>query len=530
MSKFNLTNSIKTKNRSGHTAYGMPEKEQLVAAVLTTMFSEPKFYGSTDNDIVRLATDCAVKEPAFLARLACYARNVGNMRSISHVLTAVIAREAREYTRVTIRNVVVRPDDITEIMACYQRMYGKPFPNAMKRETAEVIQRFNEYQLAKYNGGKKALKFRDVLRITHPVPKTRETEELFRKVLNNELETPYTWEVEVSTKGNRKEVWDELIASGKVGYMALLRNLRNIIKCGANLGPVLAKLSDPEQVRHSRQLPFRFYSAYRALSVENLITPEIHRALEAALTASIDNMDQIPGRTLIAVDVSGSMSSTVSARSDVRCCDIASLFGAMASRLCEDATVCYFEAPKSFYREYYKRLGRAFPVDAFKDSEECGYRIAHYGKYDSVLETALRNSFSGGGTNMALPINYALEKDPTRWLKPFDRVIYFSDNQCNDASYGLQDKTVQSLVDSYRSIYNSNFWVHGIDLQGYGTQQFCGNRFNLIAGWSESVLPFINLAEAGISTMVNSIENYDLAASVGTSEGAVLTELREEDL
>ncbi len=509
MSKFNHSNTIKTTNRSGYVAYEMPEKEHLVTAVLTTMFGEPKFYGSTDNDIVRLATACAKSAPSFLSKLACYARNVGNMRSVSHVLTAVIAREAHEYTRATIRSVVVRPDDITEIMSCYQSMYGKPFPNAMKREIADVLQRFDEFQIAKYNGGNKALKFRDVLRITHPVPKTKDSEALFKRILDDELETPYTWEVELSTRGNTKEVWNELISSGKVGYMALLRNLRNIVKCGADIEPVLAKLSDPEQVRKSRQLPFRFYSAYRTLSNEGLITPEIHKALETALTASIDNMDTIPGRTLVAVDVSGSMSSTISSKSDIRCSDIAALFGAMASHLCEDATVCYFEASKSAYRAYYSRYGMSFPESLFKDSEERGYRIAHYGKYDSVLEIALQNSFAGGGTDLSLPMTFALEEDKAVNLKPFDRIIYFSDNECNSSTRGLY-KTVQSLVDSYRAKYNKAFWVHGIDLQGYGTQQFCGERFNLIAGWSESVLPFISLAEAGISTLVKAIENYEV--------------------
>ena len=492
MSKFNPSNTIKTTNRSGYVAYKMPAKEHLVTAVLTTMFGEPKFYGSTDNNIVRLASACAKRDPAFLSKLACYARNVGNMRSISHVLTAVIAREAHDYTRATIRNVVVRPDDITEIMSCYQGMYGKPFPNAMKREIADVLQKFDEFQIAKYNGGNKALKFRDVLRITHPVPKTEDIEALFKKILADELETPYTWEVELSTRGNTKEVWDELISSGKVGYMALLRNLRNIVKCGADVAPVLARLSDPEQVRKSRQLPFRFYSAYRALSNEGRITPEIHKALETALTVSIDNMEQIPGRTLVAVDVSGSMSSYISEKSDVRCCDIAALFGAMASRLCEDATVCYFDA-----------------VGSWSSSNSKGYRIAHYGKYDSILEICAKSAFAGGGTDLSLPMKYALEEDKSVALKPFDRIIYFSDDECNSSYRGLY-QTVQGLVDSYRSRYNEKFWVHGIDLQGYGTQQFCGKQFNLIAGWSESVLPFINLAEAGISTLVETIDKYEV--------------------
>lgn len=271
--------------------------------------------------------------------------------------------------------------------------------------------------------------------------------------------------------------------------MALLRNLRNIVKCGADIKPVLATLADPEQVHKSRQLPFRFYSAYRTLSEAKLITPEIHRSLEQAIIASIDNMEQITGRTLIAVDVSGSMGATISEKSDVRCCDIACLFGAMASRLCEDATVCYFDAAYGGYK---------------------GYRIAHYGKYDSILEICANNAFSGGGTDLSLPMKYALTEDKSVNLKPFDRIIYFSDNECNHSYRGLKN-TVQGLVDQYRLTYNKNFWVHGIDLQGYGTQQFCGSRFNLIAGWSESVLPFINLAESGISTLVETIDAYEIS-------------------
>lgn len=502
MAKFNTTNTIKTENRSRHAAYSMSKKEQLMTAVVTTMFGEEKYYGSTDDEIVRLATELCKKQPEFVSNLAAYAREVFNMRSVSHVISAVIAREASAFTRQTIRGVVKRPDDITEIMACYKNMYGKPFPNALKRAMAETIQNFDEYQLAKYNGGCKNMKFRDVLRITHPRPKSKEVEELFGKILSNTLETPYTWETELSARGNTKEVWDELIASGRVGYMALLRNLRNIIKSGADITPVLAVLSDPEQVKKSKQFPFRFFSAYCTIEKEGLMSADIHRALESAITASIDNMDKIQGRTLIAVDVSGSMKSRISVKSNICCSDIASLLGAMANKLCEDATVCYFEASKGLYREYYRRRGMKFPESMYRDRTECGYRIANYGKYDSVLEIALQNSFAGGGTDLSLPMEYALEVDKGKRFKPFDRVIYFSDNECN---HGLET-TIQGLADQYRRKYNKDFWVHGVDLQGYGTQQFCGARFNLIAGWSDRVLSFINLAEAGMGNMVKEVE------------------------
>lgn len=492
MAKFNTPNTIKTTNRSGYVAYSMKEKEQLVTAVLTSMFGEPKYYGSTDNDIVRLATACAETDPEFLCRLACYARNAGNMRSVSHVLACVIARHAREYTRITIRNIVVRPDDITEIMSCYRSMYGKPFPNAMKREIAEVIQTFDEYRLAKYNGRNKSLKLQDVLRIVHPVPVSPEKEVLLGKILNDTLETPYTWETELSARGNTKRVWNRLISSGQVGYMALLRNLRNIVSCGANLEPVLQKLADPEEVKKSRQLPFRFYSAYRALYNSRQMTPEIHRALEAAICASIANMEQIPGRTLIAVDVSGSMKDPISDKSDVRCCDIAALLGAMASRMCEDATVCYFDY-----------------VGNHSINGSNGYRIAHYGKYDSILDICMQSAIAGGGTDLSLPMYFALKKDPAVHIKPFDRIIYLSDNECNNSYSGL-NQTVQGLADQYRNQFNPNFWVHGIDMQGYGTQQFCGSKFNLIAGWSEAVLPFVLLAERGIGSLVDTIARYPL--------------------
>ncbi len=60
--------------------------------------------------------------------------------------------------------------------AVYKTMYGKPFPNALKRGMAEVIQNFDEYQIAKYNGGGKEVKFCDVLRITHPNAKASSKE------------------------------------------------------------------------------------------------------------------------------------------------------------------------------------------------------------------------------------------------------------------------------------------------------------------------------------------------------------------
>lgn len=490
MSKFNKKSTRKTPNKSGHPAYKMDDKERLVSAVLTTMFGEPKFYGSTDSDIVKLATDCAKRDPQFLSNLAIYARCEANMRSVSHVLTSIIAREAHEFTRYTFQHVIVRADDILEIFACYKQMYGKPFPNALKRAVADRMQTISEYEYAKYNRNQE-ITFKDVLQIAHPKPKTVEVDEIFDAIINDNLRTPYTWEVELSKRGNNAEVWNELIASNKLGYMAMLRNLRNIKNSGADIKPVLKRIGNKNAAIKSKQLPFRFFSAYKRLEQDGCMDNDIRAALDSALTASIENLPRLNGRTLIAVDVSGSMSCTISRNSRVRCCDIGSLLGVMASRMCEDAVVMFFNSGRS----------ASWYWDAsFGDSK--GYTIKRFGKYDSIIDAAVKNAFANGGTDMHLPFKWALEED--RATRPIDRVIYLSDNECNRGK-GI----VQADADKYRREKNPNLWVHAIDLQGYGAQQFCGKQTNIIAGWSDEVLSFISLAENGFDNLVKQIANYE---------------------
>lgn len=506
MSKFNQSNSgiNKTTNISGNPAYVMTLKEKLVTQVLTTFVNEDKYYGDTTEDMKKNAIMLAKDDPEFLSKLCCYSRNVANLRSVSHLLTSIIAREpnSKKFTRQVLRNIILRPDDILETMSCYYNMYsdkgntitkpnGKQYakvkwPNALKRGIAQTIQNFNEYSIAKYNGGSKSVKFKDVLNITHPTPKDDNTNTLFKKILSDTLETPYTWEVELSTKGNTKEVWTELINSKKLGYMALLRNLRNIINSGADYSSVIKFISDPEQVKKSKQLPFRYYAAYKTLTNNGINNDDVLDALEKAIDLSINNMEVIPGKTLIAVDVSGSMSSNISSKSDIACYEIGALLGILLSKMTEDSEVIYFNS---------KWYG----------SGNNGYTVKRYGKYDNIL-ASLKEVRCGGGTDMNIPLEYAIELSKSRKTKkPFDRIIYLSDNECNSDS-----DVIQSLANKYRRYYNNNFWVHAIDLQGYGTQQFYGNNFNLMTGWNEKQLEFINLSEKGMGSLIQTIENYQM--------------------
>ncbi|MED1623924.1 TROVE domain-containing protein [Bacillus pseudomycoides] len=273
MSKFNHSSqgSRQTYTKEGGTAYKMYDKDKLVTMVLTSFFNEPKFYGDNSEELVTIAKQIMDRDPKFVASLAVYAREVFYMRSVTHVLAVELANhpEGRKYARQTVSRIAQRPDDVTEIMAYQLGVYGRknPIPNSLKKGLADAFSTFDEYQLAKYNRTGKDVTLKDVFRLVSPsAKKGTERYELYKRLLENTLQVPYTWETQLSQKGNKKEVWEELIDSGKVGYMALLRNLRNIVNSGAsNIDTVYNILRDPERVKKSKQLPFRFFSAYRVV-------------------------------------------------------------------------------------------------------------------------------------------------------------------------------------------------------------------------------------------------------------------------
>ena len=475
MSKFNSTNTIKTVNKCGAPAYSMDAKSKLVTQVLCSFFDEEQFYGKNTDDMTQTIKRVIADEPQFVSSLAVFARRVFNMRSVSHVLTAYLAHETngKPYVRSTIDGVVIRGDDLTEIMAFYLATFGKPIPNSLRRAIANKLVSFDEYTLAKYKGDNKSVKMRDLICLCRPRPRTSKQEDLFKRCLENRFETPMTWESELSAHGNTAETWEKLISSGKVGYMALLRNLRNIIKANpSNIQQVYDIIQDHERVRKSKQLPFRFYSAYNAVS--DIAGSKVFDVLENALESSVENMPKLPGTTVIAVDISGSMSSPVSSNSDVKCYEIAMLLGLLANRICEN----------SYFYIFNDRIGKK------SVSSKC-----------NILET-VRATGCAGGTNMALPFTKMIDDKINA-----DRIIVLSDNMNNGWPWG-NSRPTQHYADEYRRISGNDIWVHGVDLQGYGTQQFHGKKTNIIAGWSEKVLDFILLAEQGEDTLIQRISNY----------------------
>lgn len=124
--------------------------------------------------------------------------------------------------------IITRADMLTDFLVIYWRNGKQPLTNQIKKGLAASFHNFNEYQFAKYdrNG---AIKLRDVMFLCHPKANDETEQELFDKIASRTLKTPDTWEVALSSGADKKETWTRLIEENKLGSLAMLRNLRNMM-------------------------------------------------------------------------------------------------------------------------------------------------------------------------------------------------------------------------------------------------------------------------------------------------------------
>ena len=349
------------ENYEGGKAYAMSPELELYTAVVTASLGETT-YEKGDARAERIARLVDQVSPEFVARLAVYARTEMHLRSIPLLLLVELARVHNGDSLVAraVERTVLRADEIMELLMCYQ--WRNPSDDVRKklghlsRQIQNGLQRafnrFDEYQFAKYDRDNLAVRLRDALFLVHPKAKDDGQQALFDKIANRQLAVPYTWETEFSALGQQsfespekkeeafRTKWEELIRSGKLGYMALLRNLRNLLQADvsqADIERVADRLSDAVRVAGARQLPFRYLAAYRELEeVTSLHTQTVMTALEKAVKCSAANIEGFGehDRVLLAADVSGSMWTPVSKRSTVRNYDIGLLLAMLLRSRC----------------------------------------------------------------------------------------------------------------------------------------------------------------------------------------------------
>lgn len=506
MSKFNA--SVKeskraTTNYMGGKSFTQSEKEEIAFAVLSS-FIENSYYESKDKRITRiqgLVEKIAKEEPEYIAKLAVVARKEFHMRSSFHILTAELSRFHKGDSLV--KNLIVqateRPDDLLEIVGYLK----KPIPNAVKKGIAQALTKFNEYQLGKYKGENKDFKLVDLFNLVHPKAKNGESK-TWKKLLSGKLEAPNTWEVRSSSGEDKQKMWGELIGNDELGYMALLRNLRNILKSAdaATIKDALRKLTDRESVLKSKQLPFRFLSAYKALEEtkeSDLVfekdatkTVDVTSALNKALSYSVENIPLLKGRTVILSDNSGSMrgdgggSSLVSAYSKQTTADIANLFAVLYWTRTDNTIVGLF--------------GDTLVIPNLDREADI------FNNFTTIDKAANR---VGPGTETGIFVMFEkLIKDKVM----ADRIVIFSDCQVGTGCQWYDSGSRRAddfgkLYRDYKAI-NPEVMVYSVDLKGLGNTLFADGVVQL-SGWSDKIFDIMSMNEKH-EGLVKYVEDYPI--------------------
>ena len=438
----------------GGPGYARDAKSELFLLAVTNMVGEASFYetaASRDDRFTALVREVAVADPDWMARMAGWLRSSANMRSASLVAAAeaVSARlAAGEHggNRALVSSVLQRADEPGEMLAYWTARYGRALPKPVKRGVADAaVALYTERSLLKWDSDARGFRFGDVLELTHPSTGLAWQQDLFRHALDRRhgrgenvpesltivraraelmavpvadrravlagpgatarlAQAGMTWEALAGWLQGPMDAGAWSVIAESMGFMALLRNLRNFDEAGVAddvAARVAAKLADPEQVARSRQLPLRFLSAYRS-------APSLRwgHALDRALTASLANVPALPGRTLVLVDTSVSMNNRLSARSELTRMDAAALFGAALALRAERADLVQFGSTSQPVRirkgESALRVLERF--HSLGGTETAAALRAHYRGQDRVVivtdEQAAADSRNGAVTRL----------------------------------------------------------------------------------------------------------------------------------
>lgn len=328
--RFNTSAQIKVEyTHQGAPAKRISPEQALRRSVLSCLLWEREFYEDGKSIADRIMENAALVSKETVSALAVEARNVHGLRHAPLMLLLDLIRRGGPGVAEAIDGTIRRVDEMCELVALYWRDGRKMLPKQMKLGLAKAFARFNEYSLAKYDRDG-PVKLRDVLFLSHPKPEGEDRAALYKRIAERTLETPDTWEVQLSGGADKKETFERLIRDGKLGYLALLRNLRNMMDAGCDRELVAKAIV----ARKGADMvwPFRYVAAARAV-------PQMEAYIDQALCEAIGSGPRLSGITAVLVDVSGSMDVALSARSDMKRIDAAA---ALASVINGDVRVFSF--------------------------------------------------------------------------------------------------------------------------------------------------------------------------------------------
>ena len=426
------------RTHEGAVAQKVDAKRELRRTVLTCLLWEDTFYEKGSDIAGRIAALVARNQPEDVAALACEARDKMQLRHAPLFLVRELARCKGAGTMVAdaLETVIQRADELGEFVALYWKEKKQPLSAGAKRGLARAFRKFDAYQLAKYDRDSE-VKLRDVLFLCHAKPKDAEQAAVWKKLVENTLDPPDTWEVALSAGKDKRENFERLLREGKLGGLAVLRNLRLMLAAGVE--PKLIRERLDKGV--ARALPFRFVTAAR-------YAPKLEDALENAMLKGIVGFEKLAGSTGFVVDVSGSMNYKLSKKGETTRMDAAAGLAILLREKAEEFGIATF-------------------------SEKCVELPPRRG---FALRDAIVGSQAHSGTYLKRALAQLAEKDEWRKL---ERLIVITDEQSHDGI--LPAWTPRAYV------VNVAPYKHGVSY---------GNGWTHVDGWSERIVDYIAAAES----------------------------------
>lgn len=449
------------RTHEGALAPRISKLQELRRSVMSCMLWENEFYEDGVTIADRIAT--LARELPFeqVAKIAVEAREKMKLRHVPLWLAVQLTERKNVGAQMgdLVTRVVQRADELTEFLSLYWKRFPakgrkqKGLTKQIKRGLALAFQKFDEYQLAKYDRAG-AVRLRDALFLCHAKPRDEAQKALWGRLINNELTTPDTWEVALSGGADKKATFERLMAEGKLGGLAFVRNLRNMREAGIDKKTVLDYV---ERANLSMVLPFRFIAAAR-------VVPQWEDVCDKMLFRCASQLSKLPGKTVVIIDVSGSMYSggNVSKHSDMTRVDAAGALAAVIREQCEDVAI-YATAGDDYRRTH---ATKAVPsrrgvslVDVFSKQE-------------------MRHAVGGGGIFMVQCMDYVAKEENGK----ADRVIVLTDEQDTSGEDAKLQPDKANAFGTYNYLINVASARNGI---GYG------KKWLHIDGWSEHVVEYI---------------------------------------
>ena len=449
---------------------------------LFSSFLENRYYESGSEQMKRYLalTDAVAQELGyeFVAKASFFARNELGMRSIAQLTAAYLNDKTFADKRAYFRNFCHRPDDVAETFAAIENVGSGKRSHALVRGFGDYLSNLSDYQLGKYKLSNKNYNMFDCINICHAHSKSID------KYKAGLLEAPETWEVKISAAGSdnqaKQQEWRTLVEKGNLGYIALIRNLRNILQAAPSLEWIVTflipQIENEDAIRKSMIYPYQIYCAYKNLNQWDCMN--VVAALDKAFRVAAGNMPELPGSSVIMLDVSGSMDDRISRNSDMTIKEVGAVYAAAIYVQSKD---CDFVK---------------FGTSAKKDS---------YFKYGNVFQMISRmqaNDNIGYGTNISAAYQ--------QLNRHYDRIFLISDMQImNNRGYWYGEQSGSTAYNLYCKRYGVAK-IYSFDLGNYKTQTDNPNNPNvfLFTALNDKIFDFIELAEKGTNLVDYINENY----------------------